>query len=80
MVDSIRHEEGRRYFRPVHDLYEALRRQRVLKPLPDDLISAHLFFPLIHLMKLNMVGDIILDGDALEQSFQASWDAVRMTT
>ncbi|MDX5298977.1 MAG: TetR/AcrR family transcriptional regulator [Gammaproteobacteria bacterium] len=76
-IDSVSHAQGRQYFCPLKDLYTDLRQAQILKDVPDELIDAHLFFPLIHLIKLERIGEVRLTPELLNACFEASWDAIR---
>ncbi|MCP5161405.1 MAG: TetR/AcrR family transcriptional regulator [Hahellaceae bacterium] len=79
MIHQVSQDQAQNYFAPVNRLYEQGRTNAIIKPMANEVLDAHFFFPLIQLLKLQFNQRILLTPERLKQSYRASWDAIKAT-
>jgi AcrR family transcriptional regulator len=62
-----------------HDLFEAGRQQKILKLLPDPILSAFVGGALVALVKAAWAGQIELTPDMVDEAAARCWAAIRQT-
>ncbi|WP_040576096.1 TetR/AcrR family transcriptional regulator [Methylophaga thalassica] len=66
--------------KPIAELYEQGRQQGVLKNLPDDVLSAFSFEPIVNLAGQQLRRTIDITNDDLNTMLEASWSAISTST
>lgn len=68
--------ESMEFFKPLMDLFERGKREKVFKNISLEIFTAFTFAPLIGLIKEHLSGAIVLDKRTLATTFEIAWDAV----
>lgn len=68
--------ESMDFFKPLIDLFNRGRAEKVFKDISLEIFTAFTFAPLTGLIKQDLSGEIILDETALEITYEIAWDAV----
>lgn len=76
LVDGICREETMEHFKPLIDLIERGKKEKVLKNISDEIFHAFTFIPLTGLIKQHISGEIVLDKKKLATARDIAWDAV----
>ena len=63
-------------FKPMLDLFERGKAEKVFKDIPLEIFQAFTFSPLTGLIKEHLSGVIVLDKKMLAKTFDLAWDAV----
>ncbi|AFZ57490.1 TetR/AcrR family transcriptional regulator [Anabaena cylindrica FACHB-243] len=76
MVDRICKDEGLSYFKPLIDLFNRGKEEKVFKDISLEIFTAFTFVPLTGLIKEHFSGALILDEKMLETIYKIGWDAI----
>jgi TetR/AcrR family transcriptional repressor of multidrug resistance operon len=76
LVDGICKEESMEHFKPLLDLVERGKKEKVLKNISPEMFQAFTFVPLTGLIKQHISGEIVLDKRKLAAAREIAWDAV----
>ncbi len=68
--------ESMEFFRPLVELFERGKEQKVFKDISLEIFKAFTFAPLMGLIKEHLNGEIVLDKKALETTYEIAWDAI----
>ncbi len=68
--------ESMGFFKPLIDLFNHGKAEKVFKDISLEIFIAFTFSPLTGLIKEHFSGEIILDEKALETTYEIAWDAV----
>ena len=75
LVESCR-AESMVFFKPLLDLFDRGREEKVFKDISLEIFIAFTFSPLTGLIKEHFSGQIVLDEKAQATAFEIAWDAV----
>ena len=75
MVDRCK-EESMVYFKPMLELFERGKNEKIFKDISLEIFIAFTFASLIGLIKEHVSGQIVLDEKMLETTCKIAWDAV----
>ena len=76
LVDRVCKIEGMDFFKPLLDLFNRGKEERVFKDVSLEIFKAFTFGPLMGLIKESLRGEIELDEKTLATTFEIAWDAV----
>ena len=76
LVDRICRIESMDFFKPLLDLFNRGKQERIFKDVSLEIFKAFTFGPLMGLIKESLRGEIVLDEKALATTFEIAWDAV----
>lgn len=76
LVAGICREAIMEFFKPMLDLFERGKREKVFKDIPLEIFQAFTFSPLTGLIKEHLSGAIKLDKKMLAKTYEIAWDAV----
>lgn len=76
LVGGICKERSMEFFKPLLDLFERGKDEKVFKDIPLEIFIAFTFSPLTGLIKEHFSGEIVLNKKALATTFEIAWDAV----
>lgn len=68
--------ESMDFFKPLMDLFERGKNEKIFKDIPLEIFTAFTFAPLTGLLKEHLSGAIVLDKKTLAKTFEIAWDAV----
>ncbi len=71
-------EEAHKYFQTFAELVERAKYEKAIKDLPEYVLYALYYAPVTFLIKMQRQGKLQLDEATLAQTFQASWDAIKL--
>lgn len=77
LINNVSHQEGIGLFKPLYDIVERGKEQRLLKQLDTTLLLAYCSIPMLHIAKDHFLGNFELNEDSLNQIIQMSWDAIK---
>lgn len=64
------------FFKPLIDLFNRGKEEKVFKNVPLEIFHAFTFSPLMGLVKEHLSGQIVLDQKALAIAYEIAWDAI----
>jgi len=76
LIDRISKEESLSYIKPMMDLFNRGKDEKVFKKISLEIFIAFTFSPLTGLIKQHLSGEIVLDKKALKTAYEIAWDAV----
>ncbi len=76
LLDRICRIEDMDFFKPLLDLFDRGKEEKVFKDVSLEIFNAFTFAPLMGLIKEHLRGEIALDEKTLEMTFEIAWDAV----
>ena len=77
MIDEMGRQEGIKHLQPLLDLWARGKKEGLIKPMSDYMLYAYAINPLSFLMMAQNRGSITLDGEKLEQAYQAAWSSIK---
>lgn len=77
-VNRLAKEEGVKLLQPVKDLYERGRKEKVIKNLPDEIITAQLFSPVNSLVKQHFSNQFKLTEKNIDTVFRLCWEGIKL--
>ncbi len=75
---QVNKQEVESYFAPILLVIESGIKQKILKDIPHDVISAFLLYPAMILANPNLCRNFEVNDKNIEIAFQAAWDAIKM--
>jgi TetR/AcrR family transcriptional repressor of multidrug resistance operon len=76
LVDGICKEEGSSFFKPLFDVLQRGKDEKIFKNISLEIFTAFTFAPLTGLIKAHLNGEIVLDRRMLATTYKIAWDAV----
>jgi AcrR family transcriptional regulator len=76
-INRITKEEGTRLLQPVKELFEKGRREKIIKNLPDEIVTAQLFSPIHNLVKLHLSEQFNLTDKVINTVFKLCWESLK---
>lgn len=76
LVDGVCKEESMEPFKPLIEMIQRGKKEKVLKNISDEIFHAFTFVPLTGLIKQHISGEIVLDKKKLAMAREIAWDAV----
>ena len=77
-INRITKEEEIRLLQPVRELYERGRSERLIKNIPDEIITAQLFSPVNTLVKMHNKNQFNLTEELIDIVFKLSWEGIKI--
>lgn len=77
-INRLTKEEGIKLLKPVIELFERGRKEKVIKNFPDEMISAQLFSPINSLVKLHFNNQFKLTDESIDAVFKSSWESIKI--
>ncbi|WAC02418.1 TetR/AcrR family transcriptional regulator [Lacinutrix neustonica] len=77
VIDEDSRQAGIKHLKPLLDLWERGRQERIIKPLSDYLLYAYTINPLSFLMVMQDRGAFKIDKNTIEDAYQAAWDSIK---
>jgi AcrR family transcriptional regulator len=78
IYDQVDQKEIERMFRPIGRLIQHGIKQKIIKNMAVDIISAFVFYPVIILANPRLCKNFSVTDEQVEQSFQLAWDAIKL--
>ncbi len=76
-INRITKEEGTRMLQPVKELFEKGRKEKIIKNLPDEIVTAQLFSPIHNLVKLHLSEQFNLTEKVINTVFKLCWESIK---
>ena len=76
LVAGICKEAIMEFLKPLFDLFERGKQEKVFKDIPLEIFNAFTFSPLTGLIKEHLRGEIVLDKKMLAKTYKIAWDAI----
>ncbi len=76
LVGGICKERSMEFFKPMLNLFERGKREKVFKDIPLEIFRAFTFSPLTVLVKEHLSGEINLEKRLLAKTYKIAWDAI----
>lgn len=64
-------------FEKIVTVFEKGIKEGVLKDLPDELVAAFIFYPILKMVKSTVMGNLEESDEILELAFEMSWNSIR---
>jgi len=77
LIHKISREEGMDLFKPMFDLFERGKQQKILKQVDTNLLAIHSYSPMMQYVKEHLNGYAELNEAAVERIIEMSWDAIK---
>lgn len=76
-ISRITKDEGIRILKPVRELFERGRKEKIIKNLPDEVVTAQLFSPIHNLVKLHLSEQFNLTDKIINTVFKLCWESIK---
>ncbi len=76
LINRVNVEEAYSYYKPIFDLLERGKKENIIKNIPDDIINAFTFFPMMQLAKGHLSGHFVLSKKDITTVVDLAWDAI----
>lgn len=77
-IQQLQQESAQKQFAPITTMFDLGRNEKILKHLPDDVLSSLSIETCTALARKQLLGLITLDNDTLDAAISASWDAIAL--
>lgn len=78
LVNKISKELATAYYKPIYSFIERGKKEKVLKDVPSEMISAYCFYPIANMLKSRHNEGRKLNEKELENIFLMMWNAVKL--
>lgn len=78
LIHKISREEGIDLFKPMFDLFERGKQQKLLKQVDTNLLVIHSYSPMMQFVKEYFNNDSELNEAVIENIIEMSWDAIKI--
>ena len=79
-IQQAQQASAQKLFAPMIEMFERGRREKILKPLPDEVLGSLSIETCSALARKQLLGMISLDDETLDAAISASWDAIALPT
>ncbi len=76
-INRLTKKEGIRLLQPIIELFERGRTEKIIKNLPDEVITAQLFAPINNMVKMHFSNQFNLSEEMIDDIFKISWESIK---
>ena len=77
LIQKISRKEGVNQFKPMYDLFERGKKEKLLKQVPTNLLVISSYAPIMQIAKDYFNGEAELNDEAIKAIIDMSWDSIR---